>query len=174
MLRTLNTILHSPGTLRFMCVLWVISFLTLFVFVERSFFINVFTGDFPLWLFLKILPTIFSEFATSDITMLLHYLTISLLLALYLTILRYMFVTMHFISLRSIGISVAGVFGITLGVACLSCGALAGLLLISALGALSLPLTLLHNSTLFLLAGEGLLVLGIILILATVRNLTNH
>lgn len=171
MLRTLRTIFDTPWTIRFAGATWVLSFLALFLFVERSFFVNVATGDFPLWLFLKILPTIVIEFALSDLSMFAHYILIAFLIALYAILIRHMFVTMRYVSIRSLSVSVAGMFGITLGVACLSCSALAGLILASALGALSLPITLVHNSHLFLLVGEGLLVLSIILLLAAIRRI---
>lgn len=85
-------------------------------------------------------------------------------------LLWHMFVSMRYISFSSLGISLAGLAGITLGVTCISCGAVAGLLLISTLGVLSLPVTLAENTSLFLIGGEFLLILSILLLVFTLRK----
>ena len=142
----------------------------IFIFIERQFLTNVVTGDFPILLFIEILPAFFFNFLTSDNLLTIHYLIISSLLSVYVMLLWHMFVSMRYISFSSLGISLAGLAGITLGVTCISCGAVAGLLLISTLGVLSLPVTLAENTSLFLIGGEFLLILSILLLVFTLRK----
>ena len=91
----------------------------IFIFIERQFLTNVVTGDFPILLFIEILPAFFFNFLTSDNLLTIHYLIISSLLSVYVMLLWHMFVSMRYISFSSLGISLAGLAGITLGVTCI-------------------------------------------------------
>lgn len=143
----------------------------LFIILERLFILNVVVGDFPLELFIAILPSMLLNFLFGEgVLMLTHYLFISFLLTTYLVLLTHIFIRMRYLSFSSMTVGIAGLFGITLGVTCLSCGALAGVVLISALGAFTSSSTLLSSSSTFLIIGEMLLILSIVLVTFTINR----
>ena len=168
MLRTLKT---RYAILR-LAILVPVVFLFLFLFVERGFITNIIAGDFPLWLFSRILPSLAYDFLFSNIALSIHYTLISILLSIYLLLVVHVFRN-GYVSAASIGTSALGLVGITIGVSCISCGALAGIFLVSALGAFSLPLTLIHSNMIFLVTGEILLSASIGLVLYTIARFEN-
>lgn len=145
-------------------------FLFIFLFTTRTFLTGVISGDFPLLLFLEITPILLLDFLFSDLVSLTHYLIISFLLSTYLVLLQYIFLTKRFLSLSSMGTSLAGLMGVALGVTCISCGTLAGILLVSTLSAFSLPVAISYNSDVFLIGAEVLLFFSIFLLIFTLKK----
>lgn len=143
----------------------------LFLFLQRSFLLNTLVGDFPPQLLAAILPTLVREFFFADTLMTIHYLLIALLASVYVVLLVYLFRTRRHISLAGMGVGFAGLLGISLGVTCISCGALAGLLLVSALGASSVPALLSHENIWLLVVGEALLGTSVLIVLYAVKRL---
>lgn len=130
------------------------------------------TGVLPFDLLQKLLPSLWTQFVIGGgYVMLFHYLFISFLLSVYATLLSYIFFKKKVFSLSSFSTSLLGLVGISLGITCLSCGALAGLILFSAFGALTSSFLLSLNNQIFILAGEGLLVISIGVVLLTLKRL---
>lgn len=170
MFKIINKTLLRLSALFSIAVLFVIFLFLLFIFTEKLFFLNVIQGNFPLPLFIKILPTLFSNFLFDKPEISVHYLVVVTLLAIYVHLLIYVFKNMRYVSVSSMSVGLAGLLGVSLGVSCLSCGAIAGILLVSVLGASSASTLFLLNSPFFLFLGEGLLFLSIILVLYTIKK----
>lgn len=171
MFRTLIHVLARPSAVAQFILFVPIVLLLLFVAIEWPFIANVLAGTFPPDLFFAILPTLVHEFLFGeDLLAALHHTTIAVLASIYLILLLYLFSHKRYLSLKSIGVSVAAFAGISLGIVCLSCGALAGLVLVSVLGVSAAPFLALHNSSLFFFASELLLLLSIILVLVVIRR----
>lgn len=171
MVRTLFNILGRQRAVVRLFIIVLVLLILLFLAGERALITNVVTGTFPLWLFLSILPTLFVSFFTSSGHLLtMHYLLTTLLLGVYLLLVHHIFIKERYLSFKSMGAGLAGLLGISLGLSCLSCGALAGLLLISVFGASAASLAFLHTTSLFFLLGEALLVIAIALALAAIRR----
>ena len=148
-----------------------ISLFVLFLFTERMFFSSALSTTFPLDLFIQLLPQIFYTFLFGKgVVLLLHYIFTSLLLGVYVTLILYIFVRKRYFSFTSFSTSLLGLVGITFGISCLSCGALAGFILLSMFGTGS-ALFLLHNNFVFLIVGEALLLLSIYVTLSTIKKL---
>lgn len=172
MLRTLLKILGRPRELVRLFATFLVLLVLVFLVGERAFVAHVITGNFPLWLFLSILPTLFvSFFIGNGYVLTIHYLVISLLLSIYIVLVRHIFIERRFISFKSMTVGLTGLVGISLGLSCLSCGALAGLFLASLFGASAAGATLFHNTALFLIFGEALLIVAIGLVLAALGKL---
>lgn len=148
-----------------------LTFVALFIFAERALIYDVITGTFPLTLFLTILPGIFSNFFFADGgTLATHYVIISLLFGMYITLLLEIFLRRKYVSLSSLSGSVAGLVGISLGVSCLSCGVLGEILLFSIIGALTSSTFIALESQLFLILGELLLLASVVLALEAIKR----
>ncbi|MEX0917460.1 MAG: hypothetical protein WDZ90_02995 [Candidatus Paceibacterota bacterium] len=144
----------------------------LFVFVKREIVVDLLLGSFPPALFFSLLPVLISNFAFGTEGLLAHYLGISLLFGVYATLLKYLFFQKRLISLSSLSVGVLGMAGITLGISCISCGAIGVLLLLSVIGVASSSALILTNSFFFLVIGESLLVASIALILIIIKRLS--
>jgi hypothetical protein len=168
--RTLTEVLGTWRARITFFLLFILAIAVLFLFVERTFLYNVATGGFPLWLWVDILPTMIDQFLFADPILSIHYLTIALLASAYTALLVRLFVTKRYLSLKSFGMGIAGFFGISLGISCLSCGALAGLAIVSLFGVSAAPAFLLHHSTYFLIVGEVLLAASVGLLGYTVAR----
>ena len=169
MVRTLVTVLGTRRALSGLFLLFPATLVLLFLVVKHTFILNLIAGDFPLWLFSRILPSLAYDFLLGNAVLAAHFVLIAFLLSTYLLLAIHLFRTHHF-SIASIGTSIAGVAGISLGVTCISCGALVGIFLVSVLGVLSLPVTLIHHSSVFLVIGELLLATSIVLVLYTITK----
>lgn len=171
-MRTIFTIICGQPSTFISFIAWLVfSVLLLFILDSYQLLANVLNGDFPLWLFVSILPTLLLNFlVTSSPLVLFHRILISILLSVYLTLLTYVFVHKRYFSFSSFSVSIAALFGITLGITCLSCTALAGIILVSTLGSFAVVPFLLHHESLFLIAGELLLLISIGALVVVVRR----
>jgi hypothetical protein len=132
------------------------------------------TGAFPLQLFVDILPAVIYNFFFPQYFeyVIIHYLILATLFGMYLTLVIDMFKGGRFVSFSSLSVGVASLFGISLGVTCLSCGIVGGYLVLSVVTALSTAGFVGEESIFFLVLGELLLILSIFLLLYGVAKVS--
>lgn len=173
-LRYLHRVFVSCAGIRNFFLFFILTLSGLFLFSERALLSDVLAGDFPLELFVHILPAVLSNFFLSpDFEYALaHYLLLATLSGMYLTMVVDMFSKKGFISFSSLSVSLAGFFGVTLGITCLSCSILGGYLAFSVLTALSTVGFVGKESLFFLVLGELLLLASILLLVVGVAKIS--
>ena len=174
-LQILSKVFLNRQGITYFVATFIFALTALFIFTERLFFLNVFIGNFPLHLFLSIIPDIFNNFLFGKgYIIFLHYILIAILFSIYATLILYIFLQKKYFSLSSFSISIAGIVGISFGISCISCGALAGLLLLSMAGSFTSTALVIQNNGLFLFFGEGLLLMSIVLALLSIKRFTSN
>lgn len=152
-------------------LLLVVVFVLFFIFSEIQLFIAVLNGDFPVSLLATILPQLFQAFIfESGYVKVLNYLVTSLLFAVYLTLLFKIYTNKYF-SFLSIPTSILSLLGIGLGISCLSCGVVGGLLLLSLVGLGSSTFLLSIDTQLYILMSQVMMVISITIALLTLKKL---
>ncbi len=151
---------------------FVVIFSVMFATTIWPFLWQTVTGVLPFDLLVKLLPSLWAQFVTGGgYIMLFHYLFISFLLSMYAMLISYIFFKKKIFSVSSFSTSLLALVGISLGITCLSCGALAGLILFSAFGAITSSFFVSLNSQIFIIAGEALLIVSIGVVLLTLKRL---
>lgn len=144
----------------FFCVLAII-----FLLDQYSVWMDVISGHFPFSLLIQTFPLVLYDFwYGTSYTFLAHYFFISFLLATYISLMIFLFVEKRFFSLASFGSSLLSLLGVSAGIFCLSCGALAGVLTFSILGLTASTVLLAINPIVFFYVAEVLLLISIVYI----------
>jgi len=142
----------------------------LLLILQWSFLTDLYRGDITPVFYIQLLPDIVISVIQHISTALLFLYAINIVLfSIYLTFFYYIFIYKKFFSISTLSTNVASIFGISLGISCISCGAIAGTILVSIFGSTASSV-LLFQSGIFLAIGELLLILSIILSLITIRK----
>lgn len=148
-------------------------FIFLFVFSEVQLIASVLQDNFPLPLFFRILPDLVSAFLfDSGPTALTSYILTAFLFCVYFTLLFEIFVNKKYFSILSLPSSILSLVGVSLGITCLSCGFVGGLVLLSLFGIGSSTVLLSFDGSSYLFFSLGLIMISIIIALYTIKKLT--
>ncbi len=165
-------ILYQVATKKIFFVISFLVFLALFFFSESTLLLGVISGAFPFSLFLNILPGILASLFTAEAGwILVHYIVISLLIGVYVTVLLSLFSQKkNSLSFKSLSTGVFALVGVSLGITCLSCGVIGSIILISLLGTSVSSFLLTTDSTLFFFIAEILLIVSIFLLINVAKK----
>lgn len=162
----LYNVFSSPGSQISLLMAFVFFLFLFFVLSEIDFFGKLLDPSFNLHLFISLLPAVFTSFLLGGgYVIFAHYLFIAFLLAIYVCLFYVAFFTKKIFSFKSLTSSVASFFGLAIGVTCISCGAIAGVALMSVFGALGATVITQLDSLIFLFLGEIGLAISIYLLL---------
>lgn len=169
--RVFTSVFSERSTLARLFTTFACAMLALFILGQLEFLSEVVRGNFPVDLFIEIFPSLLiGFFGKSGIEMLVHYFAISLLFGIYVTLLLHIFRTRRYLSFSSMTVSIAALVGVSIGVTCISCGAIVGIMLASLVGAAVSTSLIAIDQQVYLIAGELLLILSIYLVLLALKR----
>ena len=167
----INSVLLNRSGFSWWLMYATISLFGLFWLSETYFFSQALNGSYSLSLFVRLLPDVFGDFLLQDgLLMTFHYIIIAGLFGVYLRLITYALFVKKYFSIKSFTTSIVSLFGITLGVTCLSCGALAAVLVVTFFGVGAGVALISVGNAWFFLISELLLVVSIVLALKTIER----
>lgn len=149
---------------------WICTVALLFLWYEWSIVQSVLEGSLSMGAGIALIPALVESFVhQAGAVLVSHLVVVTLLFALYVTLLVGLFLTFRYISVSSLAAGMLSMIGMSVGITCVSCGALGFLVLTSLAGVgLSAGLFLQENYVFFWLA--ELVLLGSIYMVWSVRR----
>jgi hypothetical protein len=161
--KILGGVLHTPGTKLHLVSSFIVLIVVLLLITNATLIISVAEGHLPFLYLISVTPLLIADFFTAEDFLTLHYILFSLLASFYYVTMRAILISKSFPDTKSFVLGALGVVGISIGVSCISCGLLAGYLLLSTSSAVVAGVILFANTpTLFLFGAHLSLAIALV------------